>query len=82
MGIEGIICPAYVSCAFKSVNASDMTALFDYQIIWNAFNLPLGCVPITLVEAGEEEYTDGINDQITKIIRNDIQGSVGLPVGV
>ena len=44
--------------------------------------MPCGAVPITHVEQHEQIYEDTFNDRFTKPLRENMEGSVGLPVGV
>lgn len=46
-GIEAVLCPGYVSQAFKAKYAGDLGALVDYSMIWNTVNFPCGIIPIT-----------------------------------
>ena len=41
-------------------------------------------VPVTFVQEGEEEYDDPINgvDAFTKVARECLKGSVGMPMGI
>lgn len=83
MKLDAIICPAYPLCAFKSTDTVSLGALVDYNMIWNVLHYPAGVVPITEVQKGEDEiYEDGINNAITKAIRQSIKGSVGIPMGI
>ena len=83
LGIEALICPNYVHVAFKDQNAEIMGLLYDYTFIWNLVNYPAGCVPISEVLPEEEQgYEDEYNDIITKTIREDMIGSVGMPTCV
>ena len=51
--------------------------------VLGAFYYPQGTVPITKVLASEQSgYEDGYNDRWTTIIREDMQGSEDMPVGV
>ena len=60
-----------------------MGAIYDYCLMWNMVNYPAGVVPVTSVLEGEDQvYEDGINDILTKAIRDDIKGSVGMPIAV
>jgi hypothetical protein len=39
-------------------------------------------VPVSVVRADELEYTDNINDSMTKLTKKNLKGSLGLPVGL
>ena len=82
MGIEAFISPPYHGPAFKGYNAGDLGCLFDYTMIWNVLHYPSGVVPITQVQPGEEVYEDSYNDMWTSYIKEDLKGSVGMPMCV
>ena len=51
--------------------------------IFTITHFPVGVMPITEVLEGEDQrYDDGVNDNWTEAIKNDIQGSKGMPVSV
>ena len=82
-GIEAIVQPSYISCAFKGVNSADMGVFLDYLNFWSLLNYPVGVVPVAKVEESEEKgYQDTYNDEWTKIIKEDMKGSKGLPLSV
>ncbi|CDW76001.1 amidase family protein [Stylonychia lemnae] len=85
MDIIGLILPIYPHCAFKDSNQVIMNSLLEYTSIWNALMYPCGSVPTTLVEETETnplDYQDYADDMITKTVRQDIEGSEGMPMGV
>lgn len=49
MEIDAVICPSYLSCAFKHENADDLGALLHHTALWNLLHFPCGVVPITNV---------------------------------
>lgn len=59
-----------------------MSMLLDYTLMWNTLHFPSGVVPVTQVLEGEETYEDNYNDSWTKAIKEDIKGSLGMPLGV
>lgn len=68
--------------------------LSDYTVIWNLLHYPAGSLPVTEVTQDEAltahqislgheyRYEDGYDDDWTRVIRDDIQGSEGMPVSV
>ena len=87
LGIQAIICPVYPHVAFKIKNALDMNPLMDYTIMYNIFHYPSGSLPVTTVTEQEvrdpaNSYKDGIEDNFTRAIRDDMIGSQGMPVSV
>jgi len=82
-GIEAILQPSYASVAFKHKNAADMGVFLDYLNFWSLLHYPAGVVPVAMVEQGEDTgYADEFNDKWTKVIKDDIQGSIGMPLSV
>lgn len=60
-----------------------MGVFLDYLNIWSLLNHPAGVVPVSQVLKSEETgYDDQYNDDWTKIVRKDIQGSEGMPTSV
>lgn len=43
---------------------------------------PVGCMPVTTVKAEEQSYRDYHDDNITRLARENMQQSLGLPVGI
>ncbi|TNV80973.1 hypothetical protein FGO68_gene10665 [Halteria grandinella] len=81
--IEAILQPSYLSCSFKHEHSGDMGIFFDYLNLWSLLHYPVGVVPVSSVQDGEDAgYEDGINDEWTKIIRKDMVGTVGMPISV
>lgn len=81
-GIKAILCPTSIHAAVKNEHVFDVGMIPDYNMIWNYYNYPCGVVPITKVREDELEYSDDYNDSYTVLIKDDIKGSEGLPVGV
>lgn len=57
--------------------------MMDYLCIWNVLHYPAGGLPITEVLHGEDkDYQDKYEDLNTKKIRQTMEGSVGMPIGI
>ena len=83
MGISAVICPNYVSCAFKAENSAELGALLIHTLIWSLIHYPCGVVPVTEVLPGEhQKYEDNYNDKWTRKLVNDIKDSEGMPISV
>ena len=86
LGIQAVIAPIYPHCAFKTSNSIVSNCFLDYSIVWNLLHYPVGFIPITSIEESEtksEAYEDGgHNDKWSRTIRDDMEGSTGMPVGV
>eukprot|EP00347_Sterkiella_histriomuscorum_P012439 403368569 len=81
--IDALVVPAYPITAFQAKNAGEVGGFFDYMAIFTITHFPVGVMPITEVLEGEDQrYDDGINDNWTEAIKNDIKGSKGMPVSV
>jgi Asp-tRNA(Asn)/Glu-tRNA(Gln) amidotransferase A subunit family amidase len=60
-----------------------MGVFLDYYNFWSLLHYPAGVVPVGRVEEGEDAgYTDTFNDSWTRKIKDDIEGTVGLPLSV
>lgn len=42
--LDGLICPAYPSCAFKIDYAEQLGTLAEYAMLWNIIPFPAGVV--------------------------------------
>eukprot|EP00347_Sterkiella_histriomuscorum_P000336 403376262 len=87
LGIQALICPIYPHVAFKIKNQQVMNSLLDYSFLWNLLHYPAGSLPVTQVKHEETvdpetTYQDGFNDPWTKVIRDDIKDSAGMPISV
>jgi hypothetical protein len=83
LNIDVLICPHYHHSAFKHENHYLLDGLLDYQCVWSVFQNPCGTIPVTRVKDNETTgYVDQYNDDITKVIRDDMLGSEGLPLAV
>jgi len=78
-----ILQPSYFSCAFKYSHLHNRGLLLDYTNIWSILSYPVGIIPVGKVEPGEDSgYEDDINDKWTEDIRQDMVGSVNMPLTV
>jgi len=83
LGLEALICPAYITCAFKNTSNAELSNFVDYTGLWNVLNFPCGVVPVTEVAPGEDlQYGDAFNDRWTQAVKENVEGSVGMPIGV
>mmetsp|Transcript_27475 Transcript_27475/g.20634 ORF Transcript_27475/g.20634 Transcript_27475/m.20634 type:complete len:115 (+) Transcript_27475:574-918(+) len=83
LGIDILICPSAPHCAFRISESDDLATQAYYFLIWNLLNYPAGVVPITEVTPEEEVgYDDRFNDIITNKLRQSMQGSAGMPIGL
>ncbi|CDW81226.1 amidase family protein [Stylonychia lemnae] len=85
MKLDGLISPAFPSCAFKHADANELAFLVPFLALQNVLNFPSGIVPITEVQNGEDVDTaiyDKANDLITRHIKNSMRDSFGMPIGV
>ncbi len=73
--------PVYPSCSFKDEHAADM-GFIHYTSMWSILHYPVAVVPITEVKENECTYEDAYNDNWTKVLQKDIEGSAGMPLGV
>ena len=48
-GIDCLLTPGFVHCAFKAENRDELSALVFYMMMFNLLHMPAGMVPITEV---------------------------------
>ena len=77
-----LILPPYRHCAPKIANAVDLAGPSPYMTLFNTLDYPGGVVPITTVQESEQTYEDGINDHFTRVIKEDVKESKGMPLSV
>ena len=78
-----LICPVNAHAATKISNVEHLAGQSHYSFMCNICDLPTGVIPFTVVKDGEDSgYTDHHNDRITRMIAEDMQGTVGLPLGI
>mmetsp|Transcript_10486 Transcript_10486/g.7826 ORF Transcript_10486/g.7826 Transcript_10486/m.7826 type:complete len:112 (-) Transcript_10486:59-394(-) len=81
--LDAVICPTSYHCAYKHSNSTLLSSFVDYPSFWNVLNFPAGVVPVTEVLPGEDSgYKDSLEDKWTRVIRDDMEGSAGMPIGV
>lgn len=83
--MEALIMPGMANPAFKHTFAGRMNLAMSYTFIFNVLNCPAGAVPISVVKAGEDNYSKDlcpINDSYYRAEVENMKDSVGLPTGV
>jgi len=54
--------------------------MFEYSVIWNVTGFPSGVMPVTRVKENEQTFDDSYKDAWTRVIQEDVQNSVGMPI--
>lgn len=54
----------------------------SYTCLYNFLGFPTGVLPVTEVRPDEEHYESRFDDQFTKVAKESMKGSAGLPIGV
>mmetsp|Transcript_24722 Transcript_24722/g.21889 ORF Transcript_24722/g.21889 Transcript_24722/m.21889 type:complete len:123 (+) Transcript_24722:1529-1897(+) len=83
--IDAFITPGSANPAFKHGTSCGLEFASCYTFVFNLLDFPAGIVPITTVKDGEDVYPDNIDphrDEISKAEKQNMKGSVGMPVGV
>jgi Asp-tRNAAsn/Glu-tRNAGln amidotransferase A subunit and related amidases len=83
--LDALISPGTANPAFKHFMGGEMNLALSYTFIYNILNLPTGAVPVTVVKNGEDCYPKEIckeNDSYYRWEVKNMQGSVGMPIGV
>ena len=82
--VEVLLAPVHIHAATKIEYIKHLGVLANYNFLANLCDLPAGVLPVTSVKPGEdvEQYNDGFEDHLTRVLRQDFVGSVGLPLGI
>jgi len=54
--------------------------MFEYSILWNVTGFPSGVMPVTQVKEEEQTFEDKYNDAWTRVIKDDVENSAGMPI--
>jgi hypothetical protein len=81
MELDACICPM-PSPATPLYYAGQLFHLIGYTMIFNMLEFPVTAVPITTVQADEQVYESSETGNVTPLMKEIMQGSVGLPIGV
>jgi fatty acid amide hydrolase len=79
--IDLLLCPPFATPALPHGDSKNFTLAASYSMLFNAFQLPAGVVPLTRVRAGEARRDAGRDLLQRRAARVDA-ASAGLPVGV
>lgn len=82
LGLTAMVTPNFPHCSFKDKNADDMGLMAEYIFMWNTLNYPCGSLPVTTVQADEQDFTDSHNDGWTSLLKQTAEGSAGMPISV
>ena len=87
LGLDGIIMPTTGLVATPHGMASDLIFQLSYTFYANVLHVPAGCVPVTTVQKGEDQYDltkipEDQRDSVARLAHSAMQGSAGMPVGV
>ena len=79
---DAIIAPVVPIPPFKHTHGSELLFLMDYTMTFNLLDFPAGVIPIRKSRKSLKRYEDGYNDFITRRIRENLEDSQGLPIGI
>jgi fatty acid amide hydrolase len=79
---DAIISPVSPFPVLKHNDSSDLILSIDYPIIFSYLDFPSGVIPIRKSKKPIKKYEDLYNDIITKKIRENLEDSDGLPIGI
>jgi len=79
---DALLLPGGMLPAYSKKNAFSLTHLQTISMLPNLLKMTMGCVPVKHVEASEENYFGYNGDRYTRVIRESLVGTTGLPVGV
>ena len=79
---DAIISPVAPFPALKHGHSNDLFSFFTYDFVFNYLDFPAGVIPVSKSMKVINKYDDGINDLMTKKIRENLEGCENLPVGI
>ena len=77
-----MITPTFPHCSFKAKDATDMSMMLHYNLIWNIMHYPCGLIPITKVREDEQTFDDHHEDSWTDLLKETAKDSAGMPIGI
>jgi len=81
LALDAIIVPPTVHCAFKNENQEAFSGENIYTSMFNSLDFPAGIVPVSQVRPEEEVgFEDEFNDGLTRLYKDDMKGSSGMPL--
>lgn len=79
---DAFLCPPHALPAMQHGKPIDLLPAASYAFAINLLGIPCGSVPVTRVQAGEDDGRPSSRDHVLRQARAVDSGSVGLPVGV
>lgn len=64
--LDLVICPGFGCQAFPHSKSDLLSVAVAYTFIWNLLDMPVGSIPMTVVQENEQHYESRYNDLITK----------------
>jgi fatty acid amide hydrolase len=80
-GVSVAICHG-MPPAFKLGTSTTCALSTAICFMWNYLNFPAGVLPITKVRENEQTYQPAYDDNFAKALKGNVEGSLGLPVGI
>ena len=82
--LDCLVTPGFPVPALKHGQSRFLQFACVYTFLFNILDMPTVHIPVSVVKKGEDRYSDDIHgeDRITKVARETMEGSVGLPVGI
>jgi len=80
--IDAWILPVNCLPALKHTHAAQMLFGIVYTVLFNMLDYPAGAIPMTFVREDEQTYESAIDDRATRLCKETMKGSAGLPIGV
>ncbi|KAM3138748.1 hypothetical protein pb186bvf_009127 [Paramecium bursaria] len=80
--IDALLLPVNAGVAFKHGQCQFGSLMLAYNFFMSIFNFPIGVAPITQVREDEQIYPEHYQDQLNKVIQENMIESIHLPVGI
>ena len=82
LGVSAILSPGFPVPAIKHLTSNQNMLTCCYMYVWNYLDVPSGVMTVTRVQEDEQYYETKWDDEMAKSLKENAEGSAGLPVGV
>lgn len=81
-GVSAVLAPGVPTPAFKLKLSNKCLLANCYTFAWNLLDVPVGVTRVCHVREDEQFYESRHDDEVSAVLRENAQGSKGLPMGV
>ena len=80
--LDFVVSPGFGSWAPLHGGSEHTSIAAAYAYLWNVLNMTVGAMPVTRVQADEQNYESRYRDLSSSFMKQMALGSEGLPVGI